>query len=122
MLGTRVVSFVSFMFFVQIFQEILFSYKAKRHYTLFNFENLMRLAFFFVFLIVTLRHYTTYNQLIPGGVGDKEVQYLVRIYVLDDIESEVSYYYAIGSFIMWVNVLYKFRLTRFFGPLYKMIE
>ena len=23
---------------------------------------------------------------------------------------------------MWVNVLYKFRLTRFFGPLYKMIE
>ena len=83
----------------------------------------MRAVFFIVFLIVTLRHYTTYD----SGVNDasqpsKEVQYFVRIYLIEDAENEISYYYAIGSFVMWVNMLYKFRLTRFFGPLFKMIE
>ena len=41
---------------------------------------------------------------------------------MENTENEIAYYYAIGSFVMWVNVLYKFRLTRFFGPLIKMVE
>ena len=46
----------------------------------------------------------------------------MRIYLLEDAENEIGYYYAVGSFVMWISMLYKFRLTRFFGPLYKMIE
>ena len=110
------------MFFLPVFQEMLFAYKAQRHYNVFRVENFMRMVFFLVFLIVTLRHYTTYNTEVDHPTAGKEVKYFVRIYLVEDAENEISYYYAIGSFVMWVNMLYKFRLTRFFGPLFKMIE
>ena len=53
---------------------MLFAYKAKRHYHPFSFENFMRTVFFLVFLIVTMRHYTNYNQAVSGAEGSsKEV-------------------------------------------------
>ena len=83
----------------------------------------MRTMFFLTFIIVAFRHFSTYDERLEHSTGPSmEVQYFVRIYMVEDAEDEIAYYYAFGSFLMWVDLLYRFRLTRYFGPLIKMIS
>lgn len=72
--GTRMATFISFLFFMPVMQELLFAVKTKRHYNLFQFENILRTVFFVTFFIVSMRHYMHYEDQIHSETdASKEV-------------------------------------------------
>ena len=68
--AVRVISFISIMFFLPMFQEILFAFLAKRHYQLFSVENFLRTVFMLVFMIIAARHYSVYDSPVESASGD----------------------------------------------------
>ena len=74
---------------------------------------IFRLIKEYAFYEVDLNKYTQNHK--------KAVRYYENIYMYNNDEILIDVIYWIGAFCLWVRLLFMFRLTKFLGPLIKMI-
>jgi fatty-acid desaturase len=69
------------------------------------------------------REYDAYQKGLDGYESHekKAIRYFENIYEYEDDEILLDVLYSIAIGALWVRILYMFRLTRFLGPLLKMI-
>ena len=89
-----------------------------------TFNNLLDIIIFGLFLTRIVFEYNYYRYNIDISYTDSKngPNYYDNIYRYRTDGKFHSYLYAAGSAILWLRILMLFKLTRFLGPLVKMIE
>jgi hypothetical protein len=84
---------------------------------------MLDVVFAIVFAIRMEREYTAYHNGLDHYDDEvkKSVHYFENIYEYEDDEILLDVLYSIAVACLWIRILYMFRLTRFLGPLLKMI-
>ena len=121
---TVYISTISFFFPFRIMLEILFAVKTKREIRIFTFTNFLDLLFLSVFMIRFIEEYTKYENSLDKYKEKYKmaIRYYENIYEYSNDELLIDFIYWIGVFSLWIRFLYMLRLTKFLGPLLKMIS
>ena len=103
---------------------ILFALKSKRRFEFVTLSNFMDICIFTVF---ATRIYLEYQYYVKGlsSLDDKDdigTMYYDNIFGKRNDEDLLDYMYSIGSACLYLRIIMLFRLTRFLGPLIKMIQ
>jgi hypothetical protein len=101
-----------------------FSIKSKRVFSLFTLSNFLDVAIFTVFLIRIIYEFKYYQNDVDEQPDEtrRATTYYDNIFTFRDDGAMLDYLYSIGSACLWFRILLLFRLTRFLGPLVKMIQ
>ena len=120
---TVYISVVSFFYPFRIILEIIFAYKTKRNISLLTFSNILDMTFCIVFMYRLVKEYAYYEVDLDNYSQShrKAIRYYENIYEFNNDEILIDVIYWIGAFCLWVRLLFMFRLTKFLGPLIKMI-
>lgn len=119
---TVYLSIVSFFYILRIYLELLLASKAKKNYKFLNFNNILDIIMATVFLIRFIREYQYYEHNLEGkDAVHKAVQYYWNVQHVAGDEILLDVIYSIGVGCLWMRILFSLRLTRFLGPLIKMI-
>ena len=116
--------FISLSFPLRMILIMIFAAKSKRRFQLLNIVNILDLAIFAVFFTRIYYEFTYYRSGIDLNASDltNGRKYYDNIFRYRDDKSMLSYLYSIGSAWLWLRIILLFRLTRFLGPLVKMIQ
>jgi len=123
MVITEYLSIISFFYPLRILLEMMFATKTNRSLKFFTLTNVIDLAFAFCFSIRLGREYHVYQNGLDqyDNEGQKAIRYFENIYEFEDDEVLLDVLYSIAIGALWIRILYMFRLTRFLGPLLKMV-
>jgi hypothetical protein len=120
---TIYLSFIAFTYPLGILLEMAFAIKSKRVFTLIKLDNILDLAICIVFAIRVDKEYSQYRDGIEGKTEQQVgTTYYNNIFTEADDGDLLSYLYCIRAGCLWIKILILFRLTKFLGPLYKMIQ
>jgi hypothetical protein len=120
---TLYLSFIALFYLVRIVLEMLYSAKINKPLKFLTFTNFLDFTFSLMFLIRIGREYDKYQTGLSSisDHGAKGIRYFENIYEFNDDEIMLDVVYAIAMSCLWIRVLFMFRMTRFLGPLLKMI-
>ena len=121
---TIYLAFISLCFPLKIVLNYAFSSKSKRIFKLITFSNILDISIFSLFLTRIIFEFEYYRRNLDPLASDgiNGVYYFEIIYDERKDGEFLSYLYATGSALLWLRILIIFKLTRFLGPLVKMIE
>ena len=121
---TIYLSFFAVTFPLKIVLEMIFAYKSKRIFHFMTTTNLLDIAISIVFFIRIVYEFSYYRSGIVYSATDgyNGVIYYNNIYLYRSDGNFLAYLYSIGSACLWFRILLLFRLTRFLGPIVKMIQ
>lgn len=121
---TIYLSYVALCFPFRIILIMAFAHKSKRMFKLIDIINIIDLGIFAVFLTRIYYEFTYYrNGLNMSDSADKNGRYYYdNIFRYRNDRNMLGYLYSVGSACLWLRILLLFRLTRFLGPLVKMIQ
>ena len=121
----EITEFLSIIFIVpsRIFLEMIFALRTKRRFVLLTFINFFDSALAIVFSIRLGCEYTHYQDGLDNYSDEdkKNVRYFENMYEFRDDEIMLNVLYTLASGILWIKILYIFKLTQFLGPFLKMI-
>lgn len=120
---TVYLGWISLTFPIRIVLIMAFAKKSKRRFQFLTVSNLLDLLIFCVF---SIRLYFEYNYFI-SGVGQtpsepEGVTYYDNVFKDSSYSDDLDYLYSVGSACLWIRIILLYRLTRFLGPLVKMIQ
>ena len=123
---TIYLGFIALTFPLRILLTMAFAKKNQRgNFSFFNVANFLDIAIFVVFAI---RMYLEYRYYYDSDVYNatsndvKGTNYYDNVFRDTDYDEYLDYLYSIASACLWVRIIMLFRLTRFLGPLVKMIQ
>ena len=121
---TIYLSFLALTFPLKVFLEMLFAFKSRRIFHFLTATNILDISIFIVFFIRLIFEFNYYRSGLVDGASDgyNGVIYYKNIYMYRDDGNFLSYLYSIGSAWLWLRILLLFRLTKFLGPIVKMIQ
>ena len=121
---TVYISILSFFYPIRIVLEALFAVKTKRKIKLLTFTNLLDCTFWVVFVVRLVKEYAAYEVDLSNYTQKHKmaVRYYENIYKYNNDSLLIDFIYWIGAFVLWIRFLYMLRLTKFLGPLIKMIS
>ena len=124
MQATVYLGFISLWFPIKIVLCFAFSYKTKRVFNFLTFNNLLDICICGIFLTRIIYEYNYYRDNVSISASDTTngPKYYDNINRKRSDSTLHSYLYATGSALLWLRILMLFKLTRFLGPLVKMIE
>ena len=116
-----VFSALSFLYPMMIYLEFVFSKKTGRQFELYTVRNFLDLSIAIVFMVQFVFQVGSFNSGI-SHLGGRDLYKAYFINVFSTVHEEtISWLMAIAAGTLWMKVLQVFRLTRFLGPLMKMI-
>lgn len=120
---TEYLSIVAFFYPLRIVLEMLFAAKRGRGLNFLTLTNLLDVTISICFLIRLIKEHAAYREGLDEQPtsGKEAVRYFENIYEFENDEILLDVLYSIAVGCLWVRILYMFRLTRFLGPLLKMI-
>ena len=120
---TVFLSIVSFFYPFRIILETVFAIRTNRNISLLTFSNILDMTFWVVFMLRLVKEYAYYEVDLDNYSQShrKAIRYYENIYEFNNDEILIDVIYWIGAFCLWVRLLLMFRLTKFLGPLIKMI-
>ena len=124
MQSTIYLAFISLCFPLKMILWLAFSYKTKRVYKILTLNNILDIWIFTIFLTRLVYEYKYYRNNIDYSASDltNGPYYFNNIFVYRNDGTFHSYLYAAGSAWLWIRIMMLFKLTRFLGPLVKMVE
>jgi hypothetical protein len=124
MQATIYLSWIALTFPLRIILTMAFAKKSKRVFHFFTLPNLLDVSIFIVFSIRLYFEYAYYIDGISDAKDDDQLgtTYYDNVFRDTDYSEWLDYLYSIGSACLWLRIILLFRLTRFLGPLVKMIE
>ncbi|CAI2366954.1 unnamed protein product [Moneuplotes crassus] len=116
-------SIIAYFYPMRIVLEAIYATLTKRSLRFLSFANLCDIVFSLVFFIKMCREFDDYRDGLSdiSDSGKKAVRYFENIYEYANDEILLDVLYAIAMTALWLRILYMFRLTRFLGPLLKMV-
>jgi hypothetical protein len=116
--------FIAMTFALKVLLVMAFSYKTKQEFKFFTVNNILDLIIFTLFLIRVILEYSTYINGVyaQDSNADMGQKYYENIFEEADHEVFLAYLYCVASTCLWLRIILMFRLTRFLGPLIKMIQ
>mmetsp|Transcript_8018 Transcript_8018/g.7094 ORF Transcript_8018/g.7094 Transcript_8018/m.7094 type:complete len:848 (+) Transcript_8018:309-2852(+) len=120
---TEYLSMIAFFYPVRILLETLYATMVKKPLNFFTFTNILDFTFSICFIIRLGREYDRYQDGLSSisDEGKKAVRYFENIYEFANDEILLDILYAVAMTALWIRILFMFRLTRFLGPLIKMV-
>ena len=124
MQATIYLSLISLWLPLKIILWYAFTYKTKKRFDFASFNNFLDIRTFALFLTRIVYEFEYYRKNISITNSDKVngTHYYDNIYNLRNDGIFLSYLYVCGSALLWLRIMMLFKLTRFLGPLVKMIE
>ena len=105
-----------------MFLTMVFAKKSGRKFKFLSLVNAIDLTILVTFLIRIYLEFRYYRVGLRDFSPMREVDYYFNIFRDTDYSKELDYLYSIISACLWLRVIMLFRLTRFLGPLVKMIQ
>ena len=120
---TEYLSMIAFFYPVRMILEMLFATKTNRGLKFVNLTNLLDWTVAIVFAIRLGREYDKYRDGLSSldTQVQKDIRYFENIYQFEDDEVLLDVLYSIGWGWLWLRLMIMLRLTKFLGPLLKMI-
>lgn len=86
-------------------------------------NNFLDITMCIAFTIRLIREFQLYREGLDGydTKTQKDIRYFENIYHFNDDEILLDVLYSIACACLWCRILYMFRLTKFLGPLLKMV-
>ena len=113
---------VSFSFRIPLF--LAFSKKSKRPFELFTINNILDMLLSIWFILRIYLEFKYYHNDVESQPNDSKMgeRYYKNIYNVYNADNFLSYLYSFISAWIWLRIILLLRLTRFLGPLIKMIQ
>lgn len=121
---TIYLSYIALCFPIRIILVMAFALKSERRFNPFTVSNLLDLAICSVFLTRLYYEYDYYRNDVSEQTTEilRGIQYYDNIFRYREDGQMLDYLYSVGAACLWLRILLLFRLTRFLGPLVKMIQ
>ena len=121
---TIYLSYIALCFPFRIILIMAFAHKSKRIFQLIDIINIIDLGIFAVFLTRIYYEFKYYRSGINMNDSDSTNGrlYYDNIFRYRNDRNMLGYLYSVGSACLWFRILLLFKLTRFLGPLVKMIQ
>ena len=103
---------------------MIFAIKSKRQFHFLRVANFMDLSIFFVFLVRIFYEFMFFRNRIQDSMPDqvRNEVYFANIYIEQNFNDRLDAIYCCISTLLWLRIIILFKLTRFLGPLVKMIQ
>ena len=124
MMVTVYLGFLAVSFSFRIPLLIAFAKKSKRKFEFLTINNTLDFLISVCFLTRIYLEYKYYHNGVDSQPNHSRIgeKYYKNVYNVYDAENFLSYLYSFISACIWLKVILLLRLTRFLGPLIKMIQ
>ena len=121
---TIYLSYIALTFPIRIILTMAFAKKSKRTFVFFSPTNFFDITIFLVFSIRLYLEFKYYRSGLGAAADNNEKGrlYYDNVFRYTNYSEYLDYLYSIASACLWLRIIMLFRLTRFLGPLVKMIE
>ena len=121
---TVYLGFIGIWFAFRVLLVFLFSIKSKRDFVLITINNILDILIWSLFVVRIYFEYAKYDNKVSSQSQDydKGKQYFDNIFYVEKHGDFLDYLYWAISAWLWLRIILLFRLTRFLGPLIKMLQ